>query len=148
MAPWPWEVSLPYSLFPHIPSPPPPPFPHQSPNLTPTVVIAVLFTLAVAAHTIWQQHRGSNPFSGRGAVYTIARLVLEILTFLLWVGSAALALQPHGGCDRPEYRSDEGSDVDWCFKHKLADPLDPHWEYTDQPNTTWIVAIACSFVEM
>ena len=115
-------------------------------ELTESPVIAVLFTFAISAHTCWQQFRGSNPFSGRGAIYTIIRLVLEILAFLLWVGTAVLALRPHGGCDDAHRDTVEG--IDACFKYSDDRTDNPGWRYTDQPKTTWIVAIACSFVEM
>ena len=108
------------------------------------LVVAVLFTLVVASYTVITHHR-SNPFAARGAAYTIVRLVVEILTFLLWIGSAVLALRPHGGCDI-EHRSAKDAGEDRCFKH--TDTPDPNWKYTEQPLITWDLAIAVSFVEM
>ncbi|KAG6994124.1 hypothetical protein G7Y79_00047g083500 [Physcia stellaris] len=107
-------------------------------------VVAVLFTLVVASYTVITYHRTSNPFAARGAVYTIVRLAVEILTFLLWVGSAVLALRPHGGCD-PQHRSSD-SGQDRCYKH--TDSPDPNWKYTEQPLITWDIAITLSFVEI
>lgn len=107
----------------------------------------MLFTLVVASYTVITHHRTSNPFAARGAVYTIIRLAVEIITFLLWIGSAVLALRPHGGCD-PEHRSAKDAGEDRCFKHGSGGDPNPNWKYTDQPLITWDIAIALSFVEM
>lgn len=113
--------------------------------LTIVPVVAVLFTLVVASYTVITHHRTSNPFAARGAVYTIVRLAVEILTFLLWIGSAVLALRPHGGCD-PQHRSPKDEGEDRCYEHSNGDGK--NWKYTDQPLITWDIAIALSFIEM
>ena len=104
----------------------------------------MLFTFAVAIYTLFQHHRGSNPFSAHGTMYTVLRLVIEIIVFLLWIGSAALALRPHGGCDIHHRTSASGEDR--CYKNSSGDG--PSWKYTNQPLITWDIAIAFSFVEM
>ncbi|CAF9916685.1 MAG: hypothetical protein HETSPECPRED_002981 [Heterodermia speciosa] len=110
-------------------------------------VIAVLFTFAVAIYTVFRHHRGSDPFAARGILYTIVRLVIEIIVFLLWVGSAALALRPHGGCDsKTGHRGPGPKGQDWCWGN--PGKFDPHWDYTNQPLITWDIAIAFSFVEI
>ena len=115
--------------------------------LTRSPVIAVLFTFAVAIYTVFRHHRGSDPFAARGILYTIVRLVIEIIVFLLWVGSAALALRPHGGCDpKTGHRGPNSEGQDWCWGN--PGKLNPHWDYTNQPLITWDIAIAFSFVEM
>ena len=115
--------------------------------LTRPSVVAVLFTFAVAIYTVIQHHRGSNPFAAHGTIYTIVRLVIEIIVFLLWIGSAALALRPHGGCDtKTGHRGPSLSGEDRCWGNP-GHP-DPSWKYTNQPLITWDLAIAFSFVEM
>ena len=114
--------------------------------LTIPPVIAVLFTFAVAIYTVVQHHRGSNPFTAHGTLYTIVRLVIEVIAFFLWIGSAALALRPHGGCD-PKHRIPSSTGEDRCWRN--PDVKDgPSWKYTNQPLITWDLAIAFSFVEM
>ena len=115
--------------------------------LTRPSVVAVLFTFAVAIQTVFQHHRGSNPFAAHGTIYTIVRLVIEIIVFLLWIGSAALALRPHSGCDTEKGQRGPGPNgEDWCWGK--PGQADPHWDYTNQPLITWAIAIAFSFVEM
>ncbi|MCJ1246829.1 hypothetical protein MMC30_004038 [Trapelia coarctata] len=58
-------------------------------------VIATIFTLVVTAHGIWS-HIRTNPFASHGKVYTIARIVLELLIILLWIGTASLMLRDKG----------------------------------------------------
>ena len=99
----------------------------------------------MAIYTVVQNHRRSNPFAAHGTIYTILRLVIEIIVFLLWVGSAALALRPHGGCD-PAHRSPGSAAEDRCYRN--PGHYDPSWKYTNQPLITWDLAIAFSFVEM
>ena len=116
-------------------------------KLTGITVISVLFTFALGIHAAWQQKKGNNPFAGHGKAYTIGRLVLEILTFLLWVGSAVLALRPHGGCDFPKHRgTNTANGQDTCWKHEKGGK--PNWKYTSQPIISWDIAIACSLVEV
>ncbi|MCJ1438919.1 hypothetical protein MMC27_008309 [Xylographa pallens] len=84
-------------------------------------VIATLFTFVVTAHGIWIYSR-HNPFAGHGKVYTWARLGLELLMVLMWIGTATLMLRP------------KGED----FSNILSLP----------PNVQWDVCIAFTFVEI
>ncbi|KAL8822593.1 MAG: hypothetical protein Q9191_006670 [Dirinaria sp. TL-2023a] len=110
-------------------------------NINPALAVGVitcLFTYFVAAHTIFTHHR-SNPFSGRGSVYTIVRLVVEVLVFLLWVATAALMLRHKGGCEN-------NATVDGGKEQCTADD-GKHWKYhDDQPVAQWDVAVAFDLV--
>ena len=110
------------------------------------IVVAVLFTLAVAGYSSFAHFRGNDPFKARGTMYTIARLVLEVILFLLWIGSAVLALRPHGGCDI-KHRGPSATGEDRCWKDPSKEDTQS-WKYTNQPLITWDIAIAFSFVEM
>ncbi|MCJ1285443.1 hypothetical protein MMC26_004783 [Xylographa opegraphella] len=84
-------------------------------------VISTLFTFVITAHGIWIYSR-HNPFAGHGKVYTWARLGLELLMILMWIGTATLMLRPKG--------------VD-------------HSELLNiPPNVQWDICIAFTFVEI
>ncbi|KAL8805770.1 MAG: hypothetical protein Q9223_003835 [Gallowayella weberi] len=110
-------------------------------------VISSIFTLAITAHSIFTHHR-SNPFSGGSNLYTIARLVAEILVFLLWVASAALMLRPRGGCEnKGAIEKGKGYQFEGQQACYRTDNGDYMRLYSDQPIKTWIVAIALALIE-
>ena len=57
------------------------------------IVITTLFTFVVTGHGIYTHHR-NNPFTGHGKAYVFARLGLEVLIILMWIGTAALMIRP------------------------------------------------------
>lgn len=68
------------------------------------------------------------------------RFGVEILVFLLWIGSATLMLRHKGGCEvRPP------DHIDLCFGPEGGEP---HGKFTDHPVISWDIAIAFSFIEM
>ncbi|KAL8751167.1 MAG: hypothetical protein Q9199_006609 [Rusavskia elegans] len=107
-------------------------------------VISSIFTFAITVHSIFTHHR-SNPFSGGSTTYTIARLVAEILVFLLWVASAALMLRKHEGCDYKN-PAEQGAYKGKQICYRKGDDKYARL-YDDQPIVTWTVAIAVSLVE-
>ncbi|KAL9019515.1 MAG: hypothetical protein Q9185_003215 [Variospora sp. 1 TL-2023] len=108
-------------------------------------VIASIFTFAVTIYSIFTHHR-SNPFSGGTTIITIARIVAEVLVFLLWVASAALMLRPRGGCEnkhKPIEGSPEALNTVYCWNDAWQDPK----RYDDQPIRYWDTAIVISLIE-
>ncbi|KAL8972430.1 MAG: hypothetical protein Q9183_000562 [Haloplaca sp. 2 TL-2023] len=101
-------------------------------------VIASIFTFAVTIHTIFTHHR-SNPFSGGSTTYTIARIVAEVVVFLLWVASAGLMLRSRDGCS-VRVRKEE----DACYNPRNGDL---EYYYSDQPRATWYAAVAVGLLE-
>ena len=102
-------------------------------------MIAFLFTTVLAIHTIITHHR-SNPFSATGKLYTILRVALEVLTLLLWIGTAGLMLRPKAGCEKElKYNGmdacDDGSGNFRAYRN-------------ERPNISWDLGIAFSFVEV
>lgn len=104
-------------------------------------VITTIITFAIIGHAIFTQIR-SNPFSSRGSVYQIVRLLVEVVTFLLWIATVVLMLRPKGGCEARGL-ADDGRDS--CYQNVP----DGKWEhyYTDQPKTRWLIAVAFAIVE-
>jgi len=110
-------------------------------NVTGTIAVGVISsiaTFAIIGHAIFTQIR-SNPFSSRGSIYQIARLVVEVVTFLLWVATVVLMLRHKGGCDNRH--AIDGQDR--CYDH-VGDGFKV---YTDQPTTQWFVGVAFDLVE-
>jgi zinc transporter ZupT len=110
-------------------------------NVTGAIAVGVLSsiaTFAIIAHAIFTQIR-NNPFSSRGSVYQIARLVIEVITFLLWVATVVLMLRHKGGCDNRH--SIDGQDR--CYD----DGGNGSKVYSDQPTTQWFVGVAFDLVE-
>lgn len=111
-------------------------------NITGDIAIGVItsiLTLAICAHALFT-HIRSNPFSSRGAVFQIARLALEALTFLLWVATAVLMFRHKGGCEGERAVTEAGITV--CYYD------DKHWKlHSDRPQTPWFVGTAFDLVE-
>lgn len=95
-------------------------------------VITSVTTFGVTGYGIFLHHRG-NPFAGGSKLATLARVIAEIITALLWVATATLMLRHKGGCD---VKTVDGI---YCPDGK---------KWVDRPLVTWTVAIAFSFVEM
>lgn len=116
--------------------------------LTVLTVITVLFTFVIIGHAIFTQIR-SNPFSARGNVYQIARLVIEVLAFLLWIATVIVMLQHKGGCDGDLHQKAETKDdVDYpdrCY-HSLNAEGWMRWDH--RPLTQWIIGLAFAGVSM
>ena len=116
--------------------------PSKTPPLTPSPVIAFLFTLALTLQSLVLSHMKSNPFSGGSRTRTIIRLVAEIIVCLLWIATVAELLRKRDGCGA------RGKiDRNMCFKNAEAPGTSGH-PYQDHPEITWDVSIAFSFVEM
>ena len=109
-------------------------------SLTITAVIAVLFTFAITLHGIIIHHKASNPFSNSSTARTVVRLILEVLTFLLWIAAATLALRYPKNCS---WNAAAGK----CWAPTNGVTTDER-DLSDQPVTEWDIAIAFSFVEM
>ncbi|KAI4132418.1 MAG: hypothetical protein LQ341_006278, partial [Variospora aurantia] len=77
-------------------------------------------------------HHRSNPFSGGTTIITIARIVAEVLVFLLWVASAALMLRPRGGCEN-KHKPLEGSSEELKTMFCWNDAWEDRKRYDDQP---------------
>ncbi|KAI4203598.1 MAG: hypothetical protein LQ350_001788 [Teloschistes chrysophthalmus] len=112
-------------------------------------VIASIFTFAVSVHTIFTHHR-SNPFSGGSAMYTIARLLAEIVVFLLWIAAAGVMIRDvkhPGGCENfgPDTNHKDGPNYCWRvpFPKTESNPR----RYDSRPLKTWDTAIAAALVE-
>jgi len=104
-------------------------------------VITSIITLAIIGHAMFTQFR-SNPFSSRGSVYNIARLVIEVITFLLWVATAVLMFRHKGGCEGDRAVTDKLSGITVCYYN------DKDWKFhSDRPQTPWFAGIAFDLVE-
>ena len=103
-------------------------------------VITSLITLLIVGHAIFIQLR-NNPFTSHGSIYQISRLVIEALTFLLWVATVVLMLRHKGGCDGDRSLVVDG--VRLCYSD------DTHFKlYSDRPNTQWLCGLAFAFVDL
>ncbi|KAI4102688.1 MAG: hypothetical protein L6R37_004219 [Teloschistes peruensis] len=111
-------------------------------------VIASIFTFAVSIHTIFTHHR-SNPFSGGSAIYTIARLLAEIVVFLLWIAAVGVMIRDvkhPSGCEifAPSEKDMKGPA--YCWKDPVKSEINPR-RYDSRPLKTWDTAIAAALVE-
>jgi len=114
-------------------------------NVTGAIAIGVitsLITFAIIGHAIFTQIR-SNPFSSRGSIYQIVRLVIEVVTFLLWVATLVLMLRHKGGCDGNRSRTEQGITI--CYYDEKNDKA--FKLRSDQPTIQWWVAVAFGLVE-
>ena len=90
--------------------------------LSPSIVIATIFTLVITGHGVWT-HLRSDFVKLHGKVYLIARVLVDFILFLMWIGTATLMLRPR------------------TVDYTVAIPPFP-------PDVPWAIGIAFSFVEM
>ncbi|KAI4251214.1 MAG: hypothetical protein LQ352_004986, partial [Teloschistes flavicans] len=111
-------------------------------------VIASIFTFAVTVHTIFTHHR-SNPFSGGSAMYTIARILAEVVVFLLWIAAVGVMirdLKHPSGCQNFLPSDDDPKGPKYCWRHPDKSERNPR-RYDSRPLKTWDTAIAASILE-
>lgn len=94
-------------------------------------VITSVITFGVTGYGIFLHHRG-NPFAGGSKLATLARILAEIITALLWVATATLMLRHKAGCEQRDLLGYCRTNIKWV----------------DRPLVTWTVAIAFSFIQM
>lgn len=95
-------------------------------------------TFAAAGYAIFIHHR-SNPFADRGKIYSLVRLGLEAIVFLLWIATAILMLRNKNGCGHRLV----AAGVDVC-RAETKNPI----KWVDHPFISWDIAVAFSFIEM
>ncbi|MCJ1323543.1 hypothetical protein MMC10_000204 [Thelotrema lepadinum] len=90
-------------------------------------VIASLLTILVTVHGVFA-HIRSDPFAKHhGRVYTLIRVLIDIILFLFWIGTATLLI-------RPQQWSDES--------------LNPSYGGSLPPTVPWTIGEVFSFVEI
>ena len=87
-------------------------------------MVSTLLTLVITGHGVWSHFR-TDFIKLHGRVYVVARMIVDFLLLLCWVGTATLMLRPRD-----------------------IDPSVPIIPVPQNPDIPWNIGIAFSFVEM